>query len=625
VSDTNRPARSRARRKAALALVVGLHLALCAYFAPPRVLFGKDPVVMVDYALHVYQVDRALKAFRGWGKLWAWDPLQLAGQPAGVAEDLTSKGTELFVIGLRALGVHPGFAFNLFIVLGFLLLPAAAWASARLFDLSRAAAVTTILLWTLLWFFDSFMHWSWWIGMISWSIAAYGAVLLLGLVHRAFESKRAIWYLPIALLAPVLALVHPFVTFTLALPCLLLYVRAFRTLPKTHHLWLALGAACAAATALVWIGPALRFKHWVDTADTFFNATAEYLLFDFFDMLKNSDNTGAPVRTLVRSLCFVAGGVALVRWRRAKDPRALPLAALVLWSAALAYLGGHSAIIRQTQPYRQIAPAMLAAALPAAALLTEHASPRALGALDAKAKTLLTIAAVLIVPRFARTVAYFFPDLVPVSVVNPMLQNEPKPWATRLDAAGPAPRAVQAWLEENHGGRGRVVVQPWVLGEYLAAATSLPLLGGIEQRNIQQGDAHLFRRAKDGDLPAAELARYLTTYAVGWVVVVGRRIPLEDRLELFEPVATVAEHRIYRTRAEPSWFLRGEGRLVEQSLNRLRVEDARGPEVVLRFHWLESLACKPGCSVERFAVAGDRVGFIRVPAPPARFEIYNAY
>jgi hypothetical protein len=48
-------------------------------------------------------------------------------------------------------------------------------------------------------------------------------------------------------------------------------------------------------------------------------------------------------------------------------------------------------------------------------------------------------------------------------------------------------------------------------------------------------------------------------------------------------------------------------------------------EVVLRFHYLETLRCRPDCRVERFPVAGDRVGFIRVPDPRPELEIYNSY
>jgi hypothetical protein len=48
--------------------------------------------------------------------------------------------------------------------------------------------------------------------------------------------------------------------------------------------------------------------------------------------------------------------------------------------------------------------------------------------------------------------------------------------------------------------------------------------------------------------------------------------------------------------------------------------------VVLRFHFLETLVCRPGCAIAREPLSHDPVGFIRVAAPhPADFEILNAY
>jgi hypothetical protein len=168
--------------RAAFGGVVALHLALLAYFAPPGLMFSKRPVITADYALHVYQVQRALEAFKGWGKLWGYDPLLLAGQPAGVVEDLTSKGTELFVIALNSVGVHPGFAFNLFIVVTHLAVPLLGYATARFFELSRATSLVTALLWVLMWFFDSFLHWCWGIGMVSWAPSSMLALLVLSLL-----------------------------------------------------------------------------------------------------------------------------------------------------------------------------------------------------------------------------------------------------------------------------------------------------------------------------------------------------------------------------------------------------------------------------------------------------------
>jgi hypothetical protein len=605
---------------------IGVHLVLLGYFAPPHVLLSKDPIMMVDYALHAYQVDRALQAWHASHQLWGYDPLSLAGQPSGVAEDLTSKGTELFVIALRSMGIHAGFAFNAFIAIALLLVPFAGYAAARAFRLSRAAAGVASLLWVLLWYFDSFLHWSWWIGMITWSAVAYGSVLFLGLLQRALEpDARLRWFVPIVILAPVLAIVHPFVGLTLCVPCLSMYARRFKSLSKAQHGLVVLTGVAALLTALVWIGPFLRFKHYIDTTDTFFNARAEYLFADFFDLLRNSDHTGAPVRTILRSLCFAAGGICLWRWKKNGDARALGLGSLVIWCVFLSYFAGYTAAGRTTQPYRQIAPAMLAAAIPASELLTELCSWSALRALETRAKILLSIAVVLVVPRFVLNVLFYFPDILPDAAGSPIVLNEPKPFAARLAPGSNESRQLRDWLIDHHGDRGRVVIQSWILGEYMAATSRLPILGGLEQRNVWQGDAHLFRRAKDGNLPGDELAQFFRTYAVGWVVLAGKHGPLDYRSEVLEPVEVVGGHRVYRVREEPSYFLAGSGRIVSQALNSIQVDAASGPEVVLRFHWLETLACRPNCQLERYPIEGDRVGFIRIPAPPPSFEIYNVY
>ena len=83
--------------------------------------------------------------------------------------------------------------------------------------------------------------------------------------------------------------------------------------------------------------------------------------------------------------------------------------------------------------------------------------------------------------------------------------------------------------------------------------------------------------------------------------------------------------RIYRVQANFR-LMKGRGK-VRASVNRLEVTDSKkNKDVVLRYHWMETLRCTPDCTIEREAVEGDRVGFIRVPAPhPRDFVIENAY
>ncbi|HMR78364.1 MAG TPA: hypothetical protein PKD61_24825, partial [Polyangiaceae bacterium] len=153
----------------------------------------------------------------------------------------------------------------------------------------------------------------------------------------------------------------------------------------------------------------------------------------------------------------------------------------------------------------------------------------------------------------------------------------------------------------------------------------IPVLGGIRERNVPHVDAHLFRREKEGNIGQQALRDYFRDYAVGFVILGGDHGPVDARRDLLEPVKNVMGYRVYRTREEPSYFAQGAGRVREQRVNHIFLQDVTGPSVVLRFHFMESLACRPDCKIERAEIPGDRVGFIRVDRPPTSFEIYNAY
>ncbi|MFH1131929.1 MAG: hypothetical protein V1754_11380, partial [Pseudomonadota bacterium] len=393
-------------------VVVLVHFALVAYFVPPRVVFSNDPIYDIDYSLHYYQTDRAQKAFQGWGKLWGYDPQVLAGYPSGAIEDVSSKTIGLFTIGLSSLGVHPAKAFNIYVLIVHLLLPFVAFLSARLFNLSVLQSVAVAAFWVVLWFFDSFFHWIWFCGMISWAAATYLSVLSLALLWRAFEGQKVVLWFFTVLLISFLALHHPFVAITLFASSVALYVRGFRKLKAKSHVAIFLAMVGAVVASLVWVLPALHMSHYVLKEETFLRPTLEYLFFDFFDLTKSPVQTGPPVRTMVRFLCFAAAAYCFVRWRKEGDRRFLPLVLFVGVGALFAYGGGYLHITRITQPYRQIGPVALAAAIPATVALSNLFSICRTKGLGMAAKVLLLFAVVLLTPRFVRTVLYFFPNVI---------------------------------------------------------------------------------------------------------------------------------------------------------------------------------------------------------------------
>jgi hypothetical protein len=627
--------RTRAAARGGLVAVATLQGLLLAYFAPLKTLLQGVPLIAADYSLHYYQVRRAIAAFEQSGELWGYDPLVLAGQPAGIIEDLTSKGTELAVIAMGGLGVAPGLAYNLLVLSTWLAVPWLGFLAARLFELSRWQAVAAALLWVLLWSFDSLLHWSWFIGMFSWTFASCLAIVLLGLLHQTLSRGRSLaMFLPVALVASVIAIAHPFAVISVAPACIALYAQRFRELSRAQHGLLWGAALLAAMTCLVWIFPTLRFSHYIGDVDTFFNAKLQFLFFDFFDILHDPMETGQPVRTMFRMICFAGAAVMLLAWFREKDRRALPLAVLLVSTILCAYLASYTWIGRQTQPYRQLVPAMLAAAIPTAALISRLAAGRFPPRLSWRGATFALLAAVIILPRIGQSIAFYMPDLLPTrytfiegEVQEPALVgvNEPKPDRYALLPVTKTYADMKSWFEENHQGRGRIVVQEWPLGEYLAADSELPILGGFVQRPIPHADAHLFGLQHDGYLPGAELADYVKRYAVGWFVIYTHPQPLHNRNDLFEFAAVIEDMVIYRVRHEPSYFMRGSGTIESAALNSIKVNDAVGDDIVLRFHWMESLRCRPDCTVEVESIANDRVGFVRVKNPPSSFEIYNDY
>jgi hypothetical protein len=621
---------------AVLVAAAALHASLLRYFTPSGLVFSGKPIHEYDYALHVYQVDRAVRAFESAGHFWSYDPFVLAGQPAGVVEDVTSKSLEFFVVAAHGLGLNPWMAFNGYVFAIHFAMPFIGFIAARLFGLSRLASAITVLFWIVLWYFDSFLHWCWYVGMVSWGASSCLIVLIVALMYRALRDGRTSFYVALGATAAVVTLVHPFAPVTLVLPLGALYARSFSRLEWREHAMLLGGTLAAAATTLTWIGPAIRFRHDIGQVDAFLWPTAPYVFLDWMDLLKDVLMTGQPVRTVFRVLALALAAVGVARWRRDHDDRALPLGVLVFGSFALAYGSGYSAILRQTQPYRNIGPATLAAALVAAVVVTHAAETVRLRDLSRNAQVALGVVAVLVVPSLARTALQFLPTWVP--------SREPSRTARRPGAIpgesndelapivmgheGPRPEyaEIASLLEQSFGQSGRVVVLDWVLGEYLATFTQVPILGGIPQRNVPQVDAHPLRHSfvprGPGDDP---LGRYFDEYAVSGVVASGPLGQIDARSDLLVPLAAIGDLRVYRARRTPTYFAKGSGFVGHQALNRVSVTGATPGEVVLKFHYLESLRCRPDCDVTRSASADDSAGFIRVPSAPPAFEIFNAY
>jgi hypothetical protein len=496
---------------------------------------------------------------------------------------------------------------------------------------------------SLFWFFDSFSHWVWWVGMGAYGLASFACVLPLALFHRFCEQRRPWQAALCAMLIGVGHLVHPYTFFMLAVPMAVLYLRARTRFGLREHAQVFAIVALTLAFNAYWLINAARHWHYVLDSAYFGQTGLSYLVADYFSLLRNPSDTGViGTRTGFRFLIVAMGLVGLVLWRRERDARFLPFASALAVLLVLAYFGAYVPGASQLQPYRHVMPAGFLAMIPAAYAVQWAVEHGGFAAMNATARVALAIAALIALQHLGRDVLYFMPSIVPPC--PPLIDGTTSPVTAygylshfqepqHIEYRLPRDALVEAGMDEvvkwvqAHVPKGqRILVDKAVLGERIAWKTGVEVLGGFRERNVAHAKANFFRRFGDEKVAPDVLRDYLQTFAVSWVITHDARPDFDEANELLEPALRVGGRYVYRTRPQIGFFLRGAGAL-RATTNRIELR-ATPPkmDLVLSYHWHEALTCAPGCRIERFSHPLDDVGFIRIPAPHASdLVIANGY
>jgi hypothetical protein len=623
--------------------VVVLHLALTQYFMPLSLVLGPEPIQGDDFDVHIGQTWRVVEGLQGWGKSWVYDPKLIAGQPEGTIFDGDNKGWELWTFAWEALGASKALAFNSFVLMTFLAWPGLAFVGARMFGFSAGAAVFAAWACSLLWFFDSFAHWVWWVGMVEYGIGTCFAIVPMALFQRFVARPGALLAASTALALGVALILHPYAFFILVAPMACAYLGGFRRLGRRGHLSVLGIAAVAIAINSYWLLPA--FAHWHYVLDSGFYAQAgpRFLVADFFDVLLDPSDTGViGTRTGFRFLLLGSALAALWFWRRERDPRFAPFAAVIGVCFVLSYFSPLVPFARQIQPYRHALPLSFFSAIAAAGCFEHIVARRALVGLPGPVYALLAVLALSGAQHLGAQVAYFLPDLVPESA--PLFDGTPAPimrygffntykdethftYSLRRDPLLEAGiDDVLRFVERSVPSGHRVMVENIVVGERIAWKTQAEVLGGFELRNIRHSYANFFRRFGRFQVSEAVLEQYLRTFAVDYAVLERPRPDFDGATRLLQRLPDVGKRAIYRSKLAPTKLLRGSGS-VHASVNRIGVRGtAPSEDVVLSYHWHEQLVCLPHCRLLGEAVPLDAVGMIRIPAPhPADFVVRLEY
>ncbi|MDD9969852.1 MAG: hypothetical protein OXR73_26635 [Myxococcales bacterium] len=626
----------------AVASVLGLHTALVLGAFPWEVATRGRPVTGGDYDTHIGQTYRLIQSLEGWGQTWCYDVSLLAGHPANTIFDGDNKAWSLLAYWLNKAGLTRGQAFNVFPFVSALSVPLIVIAAGMLLGMPLGTAALAGGLASMLWNFDSFARWLWWVGMNAF---AYGAVLLLlplSMFVRMASRPTAPWAIATGIALGLCHLVHPFVFFVLAPAMGTLYAVHARAYSVAQHVFVAVVAAITLAINAPWILVALAHWDYILDSAFFVQGGLATLIADFLNILHDPTDTGVVgTRTGFRFLCLALAAVGLAHWRRSHDARFLPIAVTVGTGLFFAYLGRYVPLANQMQPYRHVLPAAFAATLPAAWTVVWASRQRPFSGLRMELRALYWIVVVGTCLHLWNDARYFFVGMLPD--VKPLMEGDPSPLYAHghvdaLDFTLPHSPMVDGygdrvamWVGRHVASGERLLVEDIALGERLAwqalaRRSGVEIVGGFRERNLVHAFANVFRPYQGRVIPEARMAEYLDTYAIDRIVAHHEHPEFARMPKTLERTHVIAGRTIYRNLRPHARVQRGGGH-VAASMNRLEVRGSDPSEPVwLAYHYHPALRCKPDCQVQRRAIALDRAGLIAVPAPhPSDFVIYNGY
>ena len=647
------------------AAVYGVHLSLMAYAFPVADLLGDRPYASPDYQTHFNQTTTLTRALEGPGRLWAYDPGMLAGHPVGLIFDVDNKLHFLFSYALHKAGLSLGAAFNLFPFISCLLAPLSLWLAARMFRLAPREQLVALAFGVLLWHLDSSSA-AWRGGMISFCTVSHGSIAILGLYYRLLdpdEPRRWRYLLPLLLLLPLNLLTHVWSFAILVVPMVGFYLYRWRRrqLGLGGHLMVWGLATFSLAANLHWLAPALAHYELIAPSGVVGQANPLYIFSDWFGLLVNPINTGFSIpHTLFRFAAVCGAALTLWGWRKQRSAggaargdmgRSAPArgGASPLPSArARLFIATLIPLLRETEPYRFVLPASLLAGIFGAPWWARVLSREHWRALSRPGRVLVVVLVILIIPRLAEHVTYFIPELAPSAKLPPIvvhraaaaptstLPSERKdpdwlPQGWRLRGVSDAMMQLAAYVRSECREEGRILVQHWAIAEFLGWATDRPIIGGFPDRRLIHEAANLLRRPTDPRFHGKELADYLVRYNIRYFITTDPVPAIESRRDLMVPMKLLFPNRIYRVRHSATYVARGRGK-VRAALNRIEVTDARpapGTQaMLLRFHYMGSLRCRPHCDLLKTPIPHDPAGFITVvgrPRLPDRFVIEQHY
>jgi hypothetical protein len=603
-----------------------LHVsALALSFETIQALFGNQPLIDQDWGLHFHHLRSLEALWSNGGGVWGYNPDFMAGYPSNTIQDLSIKFFEFAALGLSTIALAPVQWFKITAFLAMASVPGLMYFTGRNFfydhDSKNQIAVISALMGTLYWW-NSLPREMFFYGMIGFAAAAYFSVWGVSLFYRlVMESPKpglvhAGWLLFAAM---ILSLhVQSLVIFLPSMMALLI-IHSRRINGKLFF-WLVAALAVCLIVNFAWLVPAFNHRH-DDIASAIVNQLPLFASSDPFTFL--IDYLGAKgywtfrpsfVEKGFRLALLVLGVLGTIELIK-KDNRhvGIALTAGLLSLFVLTYFGAFIPGLAAWQPLRFKVPFDLFLVIGAAYCLNQWLTGQ-----KALRFHLVPVIAVIGALAFAINVV----QTESTGKLQSRATMHPETIAIVDWVGRETPPGARVLFEES-GDETGFVYDGIYLSSFLPHLTGRQLIGGpINLYNDRHHFAEfhsgkLFKR-DIGTITDDELRNYLRLYNIGAVVAfhpasVKKLLSIPGLVTVDRSIGPV---HLMKVNQPLSWFVEGAGK-VQVGTNRLELRDLKGREIVIKYHWLESLNATPAVKIVPIKFADDPIPFIKLIDPPS--------
>lgn len=604
-----------------LAHILGLTL----LFDPIGGIFDAQPIIEQDWGLHFHHLQSLEVFWRQTTSLWGYNPWFMAGYPSNTIQDLSIKLFALLAVFISSTGFAVLATFKLLVFLATASIPWLIHFTAKNFFAKQPGAakvtVAAVALGTVYWWAalprEMFFY-----GMIGFPLGAYASLLALSLLYRSCLSKPAFaavhcaWLAAAAVLLPL----HFQNLLIIAPAAIALGIIHWRPHGLKFLAWSGAGALVAVLVNLPWLLTA--FSHRADDASA--SIVAQLPLFastDFFAFITDYLRPGGywSFRSSLwanglRVMLLALGAIGLIKLLRSEQRDiGVIIAAALATLFLLTYFGSFIGPLKNLQPLR----------------------------FKVAYDLFWLLAAAYAIGRFLGVPGANFPKLVLAAGMIAALIN-----VVQTEAAGkmrlrteisPEVREIVEWVRKETPANGRVLFEEsgdetgFIYdGTYLSSLlphwTGRQLIGGPinlynDRHHFAEFHSGLLFKRDIASIPSEQLAAYLRLYNIGAVVAFHPRSV--QRLQSLESISVdrrLGDLHLMKVNQPLTWFHKGEGDL-KAALGKIEIENVRGPEVVLKYHWIEGLRANPPATLVPEKLLDDPIPFIKVVNPPKQFSL----